>query len=107
MTRKFGEPRDRRVFLDCVQVATARRMWLANEPAHAIAAEIGVSLWILNKRLEDQLDDLPRRGRGRGLKRKAADPTPEEIAERAAIERERWSDEERDRRWRGFQGSDN
>lgn len=56
-------------------------------------------IWDLSKLLDlpPRSDHLPRRGAS-AASAKLVDPTPEEIAERAAIERSRWSPEEEARR---------
>lgn len=72
-----------------------RELWSSGESVSDIALSLGVSQSMLY-RLKDQYG-LPSRQRG-GVAFTIVDPTPEEIAERAAVERSRWSDEERHRR---------
>lgn len=84
------------------QEAAARRVWRAGGTRDEVARAAGVSVGLIRQRLEDQLADLPRRGRGRGGRRRAQDPTEAEIygTLTAAIQ-SRWSDEERDAAWHG------
>ncbi len=87
------------------QEAEARRRLAAGFTRDETAAAIGVTPRRLQSRMDDQLRDA-RRGRGRGGGRPhggyQADPTPEEIRERAAEVRSRWPLE----RWLGHRERD-
>lgn len=94
----------RTAWLNAKQAKLVRRLWLSGVPCHQIAGSLGITYSTLRARLSDQLKDLPRRGRGAGgghQPREPADPTPEQIAERAAAVRQSWSEEERELRWVG------
>lgn len=68
------------------------------------AAAAGISRSRLDTRLRDQLADL-RVGQGRRERRRGyVDPTPEEIEQRAAEVRARWTDDERHERRMNFSG---
>ncbi len=86
------------------QERAVRQAWRAGATRDEAARAAGVSVGLIRQRLEDQLRDLPRRGRGRGGKRgrRHEDPTLEEIyGTRTAEIQARWSDEERDAKWHG------
>jgi len=91
-----------RVKLTEAQVDLARRLWREGLYVHEIARRLGVGVDVLIARRRDQLADLPSRKRGprRGCK-PTVDPTPEEIAERAAAIRATWTDADREDRWLG------
>jgi hypothetical protein len=74
------------------QELTIRDM-LARGATHAdAAAAVGITYRALKTRLADQLRDLRvGQGRGGGARRRAADPTPAEIAVAAAALRRRWT----------------
>jgi hypothetical protein len=72
------------------QLAAIRQAWAEGASRQAAARAGGVSLALFNERLADQLADLPRRGQGCGKKPRLADPTPDEIALRAAQCRRLW-----------------
>lgn len=94
----------RRRLLTPEQVATVRKSWALGDTMERCAWLVGVSVAVLRHRLEDQLADLPRRGRGAGRKRRpeSRDPTPAEIWGRLTLEiQSRWTDEEREARWLG------
>ena len=76
------------------QIETATRMWQQNEPVDTVCRAIGITRDTMIQRRTDQLSHLPRRSVGSGRKARSPDPTPEEIAERCAEIRQRWSDEE-------------
>lgn len=91
-----------RQLLTAGQVRAARRAWSAGETHGEIARLIGVSVDTLKARLRDQLADLPTRGRRDLSGRRPSDPTEEEIYGRLTLlEQAAWSDEEREKRWRG------
>lgn len=78
-----------------VNVADLFRLWSSGESVSDIALALGISQSMLY-RLKWQYG-LPSRQRG-GVAFTIVDPSPEEIAERAAVERSRWSEDERHRR---------
>lgn len=84
------------------QERAIRRVWAAGGTRDEAAAAAGVSAGLIRQRLQDQLADLPRPGRGAGGRRRAAPPTEHEIAARAAEVRHRWPPE----RWLGLQPDD-
>jgi hypothetical protein len=94
------------------QERAIRRVWASGGGWMDAARAAGIRVRLLRARLEDQLADLPRRGRGAGRKRAAPrDPTEEEIWGRLTLEiQATWTDEEREERWLGrpsdFSGSD-
>lgn len=79
------------------QERTIRRAWAAGATAAEAAELAGIPVGRIRQRLQDQLRDLPRRGRGVGSSRRSAPPSPEEIAYRAALVRLRWPED----RWLG------
>lgn len=81
-----------------VNVPDLFRLWSSGETVSDIALALGISQTFLY-RLKDRYG-LPSRQRG-GVAFTIVDPSPEEIAERAAVERSRWSEEERQRRMVG------
>lgn len=88
------------------QERAVRRAWRDGATRDEAARVAGVSVGLIRQRLEDQLRDLPRRGRGRGGRRgPPRDPTPEEIygALTASLQAQ-WTDEERDAKWHGTPG---
>lgn len=93
----------RKTLLTRAQERAVRRAWAQGKTQAEIAADLGVGLDLLRARLREQLPDLPRRGRGRGGGRRTVDPTEEEIYGRLTLlEQARWTDEDRDLRWRGM-----
>jgi hypothetical protein len=87
------------------EAETVRRLWLARVPAARIAQALGVGRDFLERRIKDcpALRDLPRRGRGFGGGRPRggdSDPSPLEIARRAAAVRVLWTLDERVERGR-------
>jgi hypothetical protein len=83
-----------KTLLSLEQVATVERLWSSGEPVSDICAAIGINRDVLieRRRPGEQLGHLPKRTRGVGPKNIGApDPSPEEIAERAAAIRRRWS----------------
>jgi|LakMenEpi03Aug12_release.lakeMendotaPanAssembly.Ray.scaffolds.fasta_scaffold139762_2 hypothetical protein len=92
-----------RQLLTAWQLAEARRTWLAGESIGEIARCIGVTVSVFNRRLCDQLADLPARPRRTNSGRRGNDPTEEEIYGRLTmLEQQNWSDEEREKRWKGL-----
>lgn len=92
----------RKTLLTRAQEAAARRTWMAGGTRDDVARAAGVSVGMIRQRLEDQLADLPRRGRGRGGRRRVEDPTEDQIyGPLTASIQERWTDEERDAAWHG------
>lgn len=90
-------PRREPLWLSEEQAAEARRLLAAGARRDEVAAALGIAVSRLVSRLADQLRDV-RVGRGRGGgPRKSGDPTPDEIRERAAEVRSRWTPE----RWLG------
>lgn len=91
------------------QAKKAREALLAGATRTEAAALIGVSRRRLDTRLNDQLADV-RVGQGRRERdqrsrwQAADDPTPEEIAARAAEIRSRWTEEEANLRRLNFSG---
>lgn len=85
------------------QELAVRRAWRSGATRDEVAAAAGVSVGLIRQRLEDQLRDLPRRGRGRGGHRgQPRDPTEEEIYGALTAEiQARWTEEERDAKWHG------
>ncbi len=84
------------------QERAVRKAWRSGATRDEVAMAAGVSPGLIRQRLADQLADLPRRGRGRGGRRRSADPTPEEIYGRLTAEiQATWTDEERDAKWQG------
>lgn len=79
------------------QVAVVRELWAQGEPEHEIARAAGASVQLLRARLADQMADLPERSPA-----KTADPTADEIKQRAAAARASWSTEEEERRRVGW-----
>lgn len=85
--------------LTAAQEATVRELWGSGISQQEIAYRIGVGRDRLISRLQDQLRDLPRPGRGRSSggerdrRPRPAPPTPEEIAALAAELRHRWPPE--------------
>ena len=80
------------------QEATVRRAIADGYTRDEAAFEAGITPARLWARLRDQLRDV-RVGRGRrGRRRDFVDPTPAEIAERAAAIRSRWTPEEEESR---------
>lgn len=91
-----------RRLLTATEQRIARKAWGDGETQAQIACRLGLSVDTLRARLQDQLADLPRRGRGAGGRRKGADPTPEEIYGRLVmLEQAAWTDEDRATRWQG------
>ena len=68
-----------------------RAVWAAGGTRDEAAAAANVTVGRIRQRLADQLADLPRPGRGAGGRRRAAPPSPEEIAARAALVRRKWT----------------
>lgn len=82
-----------------------RRAWLAGATRDEVARAAGVSVGLIRQRLEDQLADLPRRGRGGGSSRRVTDPTEEEIYGRLTVAiQATWTEEEREAAWMGTRG---
>lgn len=97
-------PQSRKRLLTPQQERRLRILLPAGATRDEAAAEVGITRSLLDTRLRDQLRDL-RVGRGRRERRQpVADPTPEEIAARAAEVRRSWTEEERDRRRLNFSG---
>lgn len=91
-----------KTMLTKAQEAAVRRAWRQGGTRDQVAQAAGVSPGLIRQRLEDQLADLPRRGRGRGGRRRSSDPTEEEIyGPLTAFLQARWTDAERDAKWHG------
>lgn len=92
-------------FLTADQERTVRRALLGGATRTEAAELAGITRQRLDTRLRDQLADI-RVGQGRREQRRQRepDPTPEEIAIRAAAIRETWSEEEANRRRSHFSG---
>jgi hypothetical protein len=87
------------------EVPTLFRLWATGMPEREICLELGIrhgSFWIVKDRFK-----LPPRARAAATScpADAELPTPEEIAERAAIARSKWSPEEEERRRVGWRRS--
>ena len=94
----------RRQLLTQEQEQAARDAWAAGLRRDHVAAAAGITVARLVARLKDQLADLPRRGQGfgGGARGEDDDPSEEEIWGRLVLEvQSRWSEEERDQRWKG------
>jgi hypothetical protein len=93
----------RKLLLTGEQIRIIRRAWKNGATRDEVAAAAGVSVGLIRQRLQDQLRDLPRPGRGHGARRPPrSDPSPEEIYGRLTIaEQAAWTDEERAARWHG------
>lgn len=82
------------------EIEVVEGLWTEGAPRATIADEINVSVyWLDEQRWEGrQLSHLPKRVKGAGggkwERGKNMDPTPEEIAQRAAEVRARWSEED-------------
>lgn len=87
-------PKDGRRVLSPQEVAKATELWGSGERVDIICLEISCTRDQFKQRRSDQLSHLPNRPRGSGKKPKIADPTPQEIAQRCAAFRARWSEEE-------------
>jgi hypothetical protein len=77
-------------------VPTLFRLWAAGLPEREISEALGIrvgSFYIVKNRYK-----LPERPRALPVASACDDPTPEEIAERAAEQRAKWSPEEEERR---------
>jgi hypothetical protein len=85
------------IWLTADQEKTIRAAWLAGATQGEISMLADVSIDRLRARLRDQLADLPPRDRRFGSDRRAAPPTPHEIAARAAMLRRDWPEA----RWLG------
>lgn len=96
-------PANQTRYLTPEQEAKVRQAICSGFSRDMAAQIIGVSSRMLAARLEDQLADL-RVGQGRGKKTRQADPTPEEIRERAAAVRATWTPEEEAARRLNFTG---
>lgn len=90
------------IWLTADQEKTIRAAWLAGATQGEISILADVSIDRLRARLRDQLADLPPRDRRFGSDRRAAPPTPEEIAARAAMLRRDWPES----RWLGREPDD-
>jgi hypothetical protein len=90
-------PQNRPRLLAPAQEQLVRRAWAAGVRRDEVARLAGISIHVLEARFRDQLRDLPRRPRGVGGGHRGGDPTPDEIAERAAEVRSLWSED----RWLG------
>ncbi len=90
------------IWLTADQEQTIRAAWLAGATQGEISILADVSICRLRARLRDQLADLPPRDRRFGSGRRAAPPTPEEIAARAAMLRRAWPES----RWLGRKPDD-
>lgn len=88
--------------LSAEQEAAARAAWLDGRTRDEVARAAGVTVDILLRRLQDQLADLPRRGRGGNRRPPADDPTEAQIWGPLTAEiQATWSDLERARHWVG------
>lgn len=95
-------PPDRRKLLTPEQERTVRELWAAGGSRDEVARAAGVTVDVIRSRLNDQLVDLPRRGRGGNRRPPSPDPSPEEIWGRLVLEAQsKWSDEEREKAWVG------
>jgi hypothetical protein len=84
------------------QEQAARELWAAGGSRDEVARAAGVTVDVIRARLNDQLADLPRRGRGGNRRPPSPDPSPEEIWGRLVLEAQaRWTDEEREKAWVG------
>jgi hypothetical protein len=93
----------RRRLLTRDELRVVRVAWIAGETQGEIAARVGISIDTFRARLADQLSRLPPRPRRSASGRRTRDPTEEEIYGRLTlIEQSSWTDEERERRWRGY-----
>lgn len=90
-----------------VDVPLFRKLWLAGVPMRVIASRLGVGADTLGG-MRRRLGLPARTATTRPPPRlgEASDPSPEEIAERAAEVRARWDDETRKRRLVGHSDSD-
>jgi hypothetical protein len=78
------------------EIAQIREWWGNGVSASAICEMLHMTRDAFDSRRLDQLADLPIRKRGVGKKNHGApDPTPDEIAERSAAIRARWTESER------------
>jgi len=78
------------------QVEKATRLWREGAPLDALCAACGFTRDVLISRRRDQLAHLAKRPRGVNSQlNRSGDPTPAEIAERAATIRAGWSEVER------------
>lgn len=91
MSARRGPGRPTRQLLSADQERTARELWIAGGSRDEVARAVGVTIDVLQARMADQLKDLPRRGRGGNRRDPQPDPTPEEIAARAAELRATWT----------------
>ena len=94
----------RKTLLSKEQLAAIRQAHAGGATRDDLARLVGCSVGLIRQRLNDQLRDLPRRGRGApGIRRqRPVDPTPDEIYGRLTAELQaKWTDEERDRKWHG------
>lgn len=90
--RRDGRGSDRRL-LDPEQERAVRAALADGGSWSEAAAAAGISYSILRQRRHDQFGDVAIR-RGAGRKARHADPSPEEIALRAAEVRRRWTEAE-------------
>jgi hypothetical protein len=78
------------------ELAEVRKMWVDGVAVGAICEFLKITRDTFDARRVDQLPDLEPRKRGVGRKSGAlTDPSPDEIAERAAEIRSRWTESER------------
>ena len=100
--RRRDAHKPQRQLLTPDQERTVREQWAAGATRDEVARAAGVSVDVIRARLEDQLADLPRRGRGGGWRKPTSDPSPEEIWGKLVFEAQaKWSDEDRERQWVG------
>ena len=82
------------------EIEVVEGLWIEGAPRAEIAGEINVSVYWLDEQRWDgrQLSHLPKRvkgfGGGKWDRAKSREPTPEQIAQRAAEIRARWTDED-------------
>ena len=87
------------------QIQQIEELWGAGENCSIIAFNVGISYDTLRARRKDQLSHLESRKKAY-RNRYQPDPTPEQLAERMAEVRERWTPEEEMERRTDFFGYD-
>lgn len=84
-------PMAQRRYLSPEQEQQVRQLWAAGASRDEVARAAGVTVDVIRARLNDQLADLPRRGRGGNRRGPTPDPSPDEIEAATAELRKRWT----------------
>jgi hypothetical protein len=80
------------------QLRIIREGWAAGSTEFEICTAAGISIDTFRERRRNQLAGLPKRPPSNGSANRGIDPSPEEIAERAAAIRATWDSDELARR---------